>query len=93
MKDRYVISVKVVKSYGGFPLAESVQYWEYAQFDNCTFGSSYGSIIFHSVDSATEWWKEHCEEIMSGYTERYDMSTLAVRKVTYTEVKSLTCEH
>ena len=95
----YVISVKRTKNYNNEALKEEEQYFEYVGFDNHSGPMSTGypcftlechAHRFDTEDAAKAWWDKN-KDIISRTTNlrRYDLSTLAVRKVSYRKLTPL----
>ena len=96
---KYVISVKRTKNYNNEDLSPEMQYFEYAGFDTHSGSMSTGYPCFISEchahrfdteDEAREWWDKN-KGIISRIInmDRYDLSTLAIRKVYYRKLVPL----
>lgn len=95
--NRYVISVKRIKSYNRVDLPEEGQFWEYAMNDSYAgamstgypcWGSEKYANTFSSIEEAKEWFegcKLYLVERYSGTINQYDYdwSTLGIRRVIY----------
>ena len=96
---KYVISVKRTKNYNNEDLSPEMQYFEYVGFDTHSgpMSTGYPCFIsechahrFDTEDAAKAWWDEN-KGIISRTTnmDRYDLKTLAIRKVSYRKIKQL----
>jgi len=99
MRNSYVISVKRIRTYLGDALRPEEQYFEYAGNDNYagSFSTGYPVFLnemhaerFKTEADAEEWWNKNKRHLVSRLSpEDYDLSTLAIRKVTYNKKKGL----
>lgn len=95
MGEIYVISIKAFKDVMGKPCEE----WRYAGIEPSTnypcwayTDYGYGCKRFLSVESAEKWFNVHKQHLFGTYYNRFefDMSTLAIRKITFKKLVSLT---
>ena len=94
----YVISIKRVRNYSG---EECEPYWEYTSYDRYAGALSSGypcfdhlnhAIKYNSVKEAEESFKSWWSGFVYGhrnYHLDYDISTLAIRKITFNTKKKL----
>lgn len=99
MKDVYVISIKKVKDYDGKDLPVEKQEFKYFQYDRYSgsmstgypcFGYNCHAEHFASVEDAINCFNQNFDALQSMVNlERYDLSTLAVRKVVFKKKHNL----
>ena len=89
-EERYVISTKVVKN-NEMDLLPNEQYWAFAGEDpfGCIDFKECVGRTFISVDEAEAWWEEFGRTISKRLLNKFDLDTLAIRKIEYAQVKSL----
>lgn len=93
MNERYVISIKT-KIHNEYVCSQ----WRYAVYDRTEYPRwnfpEFGVILFSSVKSAKKWFDQNKKYLFgSNYNiADFDMSTLAIRKITYKKELSLTVE-
>lgn len=89
----YVISIKQLKDYCGNTLNKPE--WGYATFDNFSgcmssgypiFGSLNRAVIFSTMESAKEWANNNLKYIN---VSKYDLDSLAIRKICFKTVAQL----
>ena len=95
MDENYVISIKAFKN----PITHKpCEEWLYAGVDDGFQGTGYPCWRyfktckkFSSIESAEEWFNKVEKYLFETYYDRkdFDMSTFAIRKVTFKNVKSL----
>ena len=97
MKNVYVISIKQIKSYNGKDLPVEEQQFCYAQLDDkgplasgypC-FSVFYGAKTFITEKDAEEWWEHNKKYLIHAIETRYDINTLAIRKIVFNKRKNL----
>lgn len=87
----YVISVKAKRNAS----KKSGKHWLYAgtktSLTNCPYWSTQPKQTFENVKTAEEWFQKHKTVLLGKHYEKYelDLKTLAIRKITYTNIKSL----
>ena len=89
----YVISVKRIVDYGGNILDSHEQYFEYFMYDRYSgsmstgypcFGRLHNAERFESVEKAIETFNKQLHGLkLTVRAHQYDMSTLAVRKISF----------
>ena len=98
-KGNYIISVKKVKEYMGAVIPEDKQYFQYAGLDihsgamssgyPCFVGENH-ALRFDTEGEAQAWWDKNKDAICRAENiNRYDLNTLAIRKVSYRKITSL----
>lgn len=92
---KYVISVKKTRDCFGRPLAQEEQYWDYAQYVRgdypaykMCFGGEQFAVKFDCAKEAKEWYIKAKPYLKKDKV--HDWSTLAIRRMIYHKVETLT---
>ena len=90
--NKYVISVKQIKAYGGYDLKDEEQTYHYAKLDNfggviidtASFGDYENHAEFNTPEEAKDFYIKHKDELRRETREHmYDWNTLAIRKIKF----------